>query len=83
MAKQTDPPVVLIKWYDFTKWLLDRVDSFPKNQRFIFGQRVADHAIDILELLVEATYSARKSHLLSGDVPLIVKTWSGLTESKT
>ena len=53
MAKQTDPPVVLIKWYDFTKWLLDRVDSFPKNQRFIFGQRVADHAIDILELLVE------------------------------
>ena len=65
MAKQTDPPVVLIKWYDFTKWLLDRVDSFPKNQRFIFGQRLTDHAMDILELLVEATYSARKSHLLS------------------
>jgi len=40
VAKQTDPPVVLIKWYDFTKWLLDRVDSFPKNQRFIFGQRL-------------------------------------------
>jgi hypothetical protein len=65
VAKQTDPPVVLIKWYDFTKWLLDRVDSFPKNQRFIFGQRLTDHAMDILELLVEATYSARKSHLLS------------------
>ena len=63
MAKQTDPPVVLIKWYDFTKWLLDRVDSFPKNQRFIFGQRLTDHAMDILELLVEATYSARKSRL--------------------
>lgn len=27
MAKQTDPSVVLIKWYDFTNWLLDRVDS--------------------------------------------------------
>ena len=65
MAKPTDPPVVLIKWYDFTKWLLDRVDGFPKNQRFIFGQRLAGHALDILELLVEAAYSRRKSDLLA------------------
>ena len=65
MAKPTDPPVVLIKWYDFTKWLLDRVDGFPKNQRFIFGQRLTDHALDILELLVEAVYSRRKSDLLA------------------
>ena len=28
VAKRSDPPVVLIKWYDFTKWLLDRVDSW-------------------------------------------------------
>lgn len=64
-ARSPDPPIVLIKWYDFTKWLLDRVDSFPKNQRFMFGQRVTDHAVDILELLVEATYSSRKAHLLA------------------
>jgi len=31
MGRKSDPPVVLIKWYDFTKWLLDRVDSFLKN----------------------------------------------------
>jgi hypothetical protein len=65
VAKPTDPPVVLIKWYDFTKWLLDRVDSFPKNQRFIFGQRLADYALDIMELLVDAAYSPRKSDLLA------------------
>lgn len=65
MAQPTDPPVVLIQWYDFTKWLLDRIDGFPKNQRFIFGQRLADHALDILELLVEAAYSRRKSDLLA------------------
>ena len=64
MARATDPPVVLIKWYDFTKWLLERIDSFPKNQRFIFGQRLADHALDILQLLVEAAYSSRKAELL-------------------
>jgi tRNA(Ile)-lysidine synthetase-like protein len=48
-----------------TKWLLERVDSFPKNQRFIFGQRLADHAIGILELLVDAAYSPVKAALLA------------------
>jgi hypothetical protein len=40
--EKIDAPVVLVKWYDWTKWLLERVDSFPKNQRFVFGQRLAD-----------------------------------------
>lgn len=35
---RNEPPVLLVKWYDVTKWLLDRVDSFAKNQRFVFGQ---------------------------------------------
>jgi len=65
VARKTDPPVVLVKWYDLTKWLLERIDSFPKNQRFIFGQRLADHALDILELLTEAAYSPRKAELLA------------------
>jgi 23S rRNA-intervening sequence protein len=65
VARKTDPPVVLIKWYDFTKWLLERIDSFPKNQRFIFGQRLADLSLDVMELLVEAAYSPRKSDLLA------------------
>jgi hypothetical protein len=29
------PPVVLVKWYDLVKWLLERVDSFPKKQRLL------------------------------------------------
>jgi hypothetical protein len=53
-----------VKWYDFTKWLLERVDSFPKNQRFIFGTRLVDHALDIMETLVEASYSRQKVELL-------------------
>jgi len=31
---RNEPPVLLVKWYDVTKWVLERVDSFPKNQRF-------------------------------------------------
>ncbi len=37
---------------------------FPKNQRFIFGQRLADRAPIVLELLVEAAYSTNKQRLL-------------------
>ena len=44
-----EPPVLLVKWYDMTRWILEKVDSFPKSQRFIFGTRLADHAIDVLE----------------------------------
>ncbi len=61
---RTQSPVVLVTWYDTAKWLLERVDSFPKNQRFIFGQRIASDALDILELLVEAAYSRDKVRLL-------------------
>jgi hypothetical protein len=50
MARRSDPPVVLVKWYDFTKWVLGHVDNFPKNQRFVFGQRLADGVLAILEL---------------------------------
>ena len=57
-------PVVLVKWYDYTNWLLDRIDAFPKNQRFIFGQRMADLVLGIMEKLIEATYSREKAGLL-------------------
>lgn len=56
---------MLVKWYDWLRWLLDRVDSFPKNQRFIFGIRLADRAIVVLELLVEAAYSSEQPRLLA------------------
>lgn len=53
--------MLLVRWYDYSKWLLERVDSFPKNQRFIFGTRLADAALNIMELLVEASYTRRKA----------------------
>jgi hypothetical protein len=61
----SEPPVLMVKWYDVRKWLLDRVESFPKNQRSIFGQRIADRTPSILEVLVEAAYSPRKGDLLA------------------
>jgi hypothetical protein len=63
--EKIDAPVVLVKWYDWTKWLLERVDGFPKNQRFIFGQRLADRSICVLEILVHASYRSKKADVLA------------------
>jgi hypothetical protein len=57
MARASEPPVVLVKWYDLSKWLLARIEGFPKSQRFVFGQRLADRTLGVMEMLVEAAYS--------------------------
>lgn len=63
--EKIEAPVVVIKWYDWVKWVLERVDAFPKNQRFIFGQRLADRSIRVLEILVDASYRSKKAELLA------------------
>jgi hypothetical protein len=63
----SEPPVLLSKWYEYTKWVIARVDQFPKNQRFILGQRLVDGVLDIQECLIEGAYSrgAKKRDQLS------------------
>jgi hypothetical protein len=53
----SDLPVVVTKWYAYAKWVLERVESFPKSQRFILGQRLSNHVMDVLETLVKASYA--------------------------
>ena len=52
-----DLPIALAKWYDYVKWVLDRVDGFPKNQRFVLGTRLADAVLEVMEVLAEAAYA--------------------------
>ena len=67
VEKPRDEPVLLVKCYDYTKWVLDRVDGFPKNQRFVLGTRLADSVVLVVELLAEAAYAGRgrKKELLA------------------
>jgi hypothetical protein len=43
----SEPPVWLSKGYEYTKWVISRVDQFPKNQRFFLGQRWVDSVLDL------------------------------------
>ena len=57
------PPIVT-KAYDFTQWLLPRVQDFPRSSRFILGDRLIATMLDILEGLVEASHRCDKRAVL-------------------
>jgi hypothetical protein len=57
-------PIVVTQWYAYAKWVLERVEGFPKSQRFIPGQRLSNHVMDVLETLVKASCVRDKSGLL-------------------
>ena len=66
ITPNSDLPIALAKWYDYTKWVLDRVGCFPKNQRFVLGTRLADASLEVMEVLAEAAYArgSEKANLL-------------------
>ena len=55
----------LEKWYQFLRWLLPTVEKFPRSQKFTLGDRIQNGALDVLEHLIEATYSRQAGPLLS------------------
>ena len=48
----------------FLLWLIPTVEKFPRAQRFLVGDRIASAALDVLERLIEATYTRERRSLL-------------------
>ena len=56
-AREAGPELlVLVKFEEFTAWLLDRTAKWPKSARFTITQRIENHALDVIEDLVIARY---------------------------
>jgi len=61
-SRQTGPAVEA--HFQFLLWLVPTVEKFPRSQKFLLGDRIQSVALDVLECLVEATYTRdRKGHL--------------------
>ena len=59
-ARQAGPElIVLQRFEELTGWLLQHTGRWPKSARFTLAQRVQNHALDIVEMLVEARYEPR------------------------
>jgi 23S rRNA-intervening sequence protein len=61
-VKQTGP--ALEAMYRFILWLVPTVEKFPRSQKFLLGDRIQSTALDVLERLIEATYTRTRSKLL-------------------
>ncbi|MEM9355831.1 MAG: diversity-generating retroelement protein Avd [Pseudomonadota bacterium] len=61
-ARRTGPALEAHR--QFLLWLIPTVEKFPRSQKFLLGDRIQSTALDVLEALIEATYSRdRKAHL--------------------
>ncbi len=62
---QTEEQLVIMKMYDLVRELTTRVRKFPRDFRFVLGDRILHGAYDILDLLIEAKYSKQRGDLLT------------------
>jgi len=61
-ARKTGPAVEA--HFQFLMWLVPTVEKFPRTQKFLLGDRIQTTALDVLECLIEATYTRdRRGHL--------------------
>lgn len=55
---------LFVHWYQTLNWILATVENFPKNARFSVASRLADAALNTMELIVEAIYTKHRLRLL-------------------
>ena len=55
--------------YGFVLWRVPPVEKFPRRKKFLLGDRLQATALDVLERLVEATYTRdRRRHLTAANL---------------
>ncbi len=55
---------IFVHWYTTLDWILATAERFPKNARFSLASRVADEALDTMQLVIEAIYTKERIPLL-------------------
>ena len=50
----TELPIVVQKAYEFSIWLIRKVENFPRSYRFSVGDRLVHGILDLLLRLVDA-----------------------------
>lgn len=61
MPKEVD---AITKLYDFILWMIPKLEKYPRSHKFLLADRIENLMLDILELLIDATYSKKKDETL-------------------
>ena len=62
--KKHDELVVITKTYDLILWSCKHTGKFPRNHRFVLGERIERNLYDLLEILIRAKYTRNRQELL-------------------
>jgi hypothetical protein len=55
---------IITKTYDLVQWSCQHVSRFPRNHRFVLGERMERRLYELLETLVQARYTRERQALL-------------------
>jgi hypothetical protein len=64
VAKQEQELIVITKTYDLILWSCHHTSRFPRNQRFVLGERIERNLYDLLETLIQARHTRSRQTLL-------------------
>src|SRR6516165_7336135 len=62
--RDSEELVVLTKTYDLILWSCHHTGKFPRNHRFVLGERIERNLYDLLETLIKAKYTRQRQPLL-------------------
>ena len=57
--------VIITKTYDLILWSCNHTSRFPRQHRFVLGERLERTLYDLLETLIQAKYSRERMPLLN------------------
>ena len=56
--------IVITKTYDLILWSCNHTGRFPRQHRFVLGERLERNLYDLLETLIQAKYQRERAPLL-------------------
>ena len=63
--KKQEELVIITKTYDLILWSCNHTGRFPRQHRFVLGERLERTLYDLLETLIQAKYSRERTPLLN------------------
>ena len=62
--KKAEELTVISKMYDLILWSCNHTSRFPRNHRFVLGERIERNLYNLLETLITAKYTRNRQRLL-------------------
>ena len=63
-VKKDQELIVITKTYDLILWSCQHTSRFPRNHRFVLGDRIERNLYDLLESLIRARYTKQRREFL-------------------